>query len=101
MIQLQTIRSHKSAKTHQERASVTASVTVEAAMAFPLFLFAVVCLIYLLEIQAIGLSIRHGASHAGKVAAEEVVLLPFANPIKMQADVVNFIGAERINRSMW
>jgi len=100
MIQLQTIRSKKSVKTRQERASVTASVTVEAAMAFPLFLFAVLCLIYLLEVQAIGYSIRHGASHAGKVAAEDVVLLPFANPIKMQADIVNFIGAERINRSI-
>jgi len=53
------------------RASVSASVTIEAALAVPVFFFALVCLIYLLELMAIGTAVRSGLQYAGKQAAKE------------------------------
>lgn len=90
-------------KSNMERASALgskASVTVEAALTIPVFLFAVLCLIYLLEIQSIRTSIRCAAQSAAKEAAEDVVLLPAVNIIKFKQDMIENIGAHRINRSI-
>lgn len=55
------------------RASVSASVTIEAALAVPVFFFALVCLIYLLELMAIGTAVRSGLQYAGKQAARRLM----------------------------
>lgn len=76
------------------------SVTVEAAMTIPIFLFAILCIIYLLEIQSIRFSISAATQHAGKLAAEQIPVVSLFNPIKLKADIVNIVGAERLDRSI-
>lgn len=87
----------------KERASVLgskASVTVEAALVIPIFLFAVLSLVYLLEIQAIRTNIRIGMQGAAKKAAEETVMLPVVNVIKFEQDIVELVGAGRMDKSI-
>ena len=77
---------------------IKGSVTVESALTIPLFLFAIMCLVYLLEIQAIRFSIGTAAHGAAKIAAEDAAIHPFFNPVKFQADLVNLAEAERLDR---
>lgn len=60
-----------------ERASVPkitkkqkGSITIEAAFAIPLFLFAALCLIWMIEIQSIKIGVKQAAYSAAKSAAE-------------------------------
>ena len=76
------------------------SVTVEASMAIPIFLLAVLCLVYLLEIYTIGLSIRFAATHAAKAVAQDIAVEQVFQPAKLQANLVNLVGTERLNRSV-
>ena len=49
-----------------EKASVSASVTVEAVLCVPLFLYAAVSLIWMLELRSIQSAVRCGLQSAGK-----------------------------------
>lgn len=77
-----------------------ASVTVEAALALPIFFLAVICLIYLLEITAIQTSIKAGTHSAAKTAAKEMYVMPILNSVKLQSDIVQAIGSDRLERSI-
>lgn len=88
---------------NQRRASVSGlkgSLTVEAALTIPIFLFAILCLIYLLEIQAIGFRVKAAAQEAGKQAAEDIILVPVLNTYNLQQDIIENIGSERLERSI-
>lgn len=76
------------------------SMTVEAAMAVPIFFFAVICLIYLFEIMAIQTAVQSGLQYAGKIIMEESYPLAVINPASVEEKVVNAIGAERMERSI-
>lgn len=93
----------KLTNSNKERASILgskASVTVEAALTIPIFLFAVLSLVYLLEIQSLRTCMRSAVQSAAKTAAEDVVTLPAVNIIKLKSDIVNNIGSERVERSI-
>ncbi len=76
------------------------SVTVEAAMAVPLFFFAAVCLLYLMEIMAVQTAVRSGLQYAGKIAAQEACVTAVLSPSAVTADVINGVGADRLSRSI-
>lgn len=76
------------------------SVTIEASFGIPLFLFAAVCLIWMIEVRSIRISIMNAASNAAKSAAEETALVPVLNTVKLKSDIVDLIGEDRIERSL-
>lgn len=76
------------------------SVTIEAALAVPLFFFAVLVLFYMLEVMSIRTSIRTGMQYAAKEAAEEAYINPMITPGSLEADIVEAIGGERLERSI-
>lgn len=76
------------------------SITVEAALAIPIFFLAVICLIYIMEIMAIQTSVKCATHYACKKAAKEVVAAPVLLPGKVTTDLVEAIGANRLDRSI-
>lgn len=76
------------------------SITVEAAMAVPIFFFAAVSLLYLVEMMCIQTAVRSGLQYAGKIAAQEASIVTAVVPSKVESDIVNAVGAGRLNRSI-
>lgn len=77
-------------------ASKKGSVTVEAAMAVPLFFLAIVSLLYLMETMAIQASVRCGLQAAGKKAADEASSTAVIMPYRIESDVVNSIDRKSV-----
>lgn len=76
------------------------SITVEAAMAVPIFFFATLALVLLLELLSVQTAVRSGLQEAGKKLAVQAVEVPAVIPSNLERDVVNSIGAERLERSI-
>lgn len=88
----------------EERASLftsfRGSVSVEAALVTPIFFLAICCLCYLLEIMAIQSYVRAALHEEGRRIAKEAYAKPFVSQKQVEADLIEYIGAERLNRSM-
>lgn len=76
------------------------SVTIEASFAVPLFLFAALCLIWMIEVQNIKISVLNASQNAAKSAAEDTAVIPVLNTVKLKSDIVSLIGEDRIERSL-
>lgn len=86
-----------------KRASVPGaggSITVEAALSVPIFFFAVICLIYFIEIHNVQTTIQAAAVHAAKICTEDTVLVPVLNTSKLESEIVRSIGAKRLENSI-
>lgn len=92
-------RGRTSASAHTKR-NKNGSITVEAALAIPVFFFAVISLLYLMEIMAIQTAVRCGLQDAGKQIVAENVEMKVIIPAQLESAVVNAIGAERLERSI-
>lgn len=100
-------KNKKQSRFEKERASapgtgqwIKASVTIEASFGIPIFLFAVLCLIWMMEIHSIKISLINAAQSAAKNAAEETAVVPVLNTSSLRADIINGIGIERAERSI-
>ena len=96
-------KKHQSAKcrrTSFRLAACKGSVTVEAAIVIPLFFLAVVALLYMMEVMSIRTSIRNGMQYAARHAAEDCYLVQMVSPTKLESDIVEAVGSERLERSI-
>lgn len=75
-------------------------VTIEAALAVPLFFFAVLALFYMIEVMTIRTSIRSGMQYAAKHAASETYVRQWITPGSLEADIVEAVGGDRLERSI-
>lgn len=76
------------------------SITVEAVICLPLFLYAALSLIWLLEIRTIQTTIRCALHSAGKQMAESTFVSAFVLPVNLENEIVDIIGQERLERSV-
>lgn len=76
------------------------SVTLEAALAVPMFFLAVLSLFYMMEVMSIRTSIRSGMQYAGKKYAREAYVKPVVSITSLEQDIVKAIGSDRLNRSI-
>lgn len=91
----------------KEKASVSAfrktnfsgSVTVEAVLCIPLFLYAAICLIWMLELRAIQIRVRSALHEAGKKMSVELMEVPILIPSLLEGEVINALGEDWIERS--
>lgn len=76
------------------------SITVEAVVCLPLFLYAALSLIWLLEIRTIQTTIRCALHSAGKIMAETAYVPTVIIAGELEREIVNLIGEERLERSI-
>ena len=87
----------------KERTSTFASagsITLEAALVVPMFFFAMLCLVYVLEMIAIQNEIHNALHSVGKEVMEQVYVSPFLSTENIESHMVQNIGPERLERSM-
>ena len=79
---------------------VRGSVTVSAALAIPLFVFATLCLVYLFEMNAINLYMNSAVTHSAKRISEDILVVEYLSQRRLHNNIVDLIGVERIERSI-
>ncbi len=89
--------------TTTERASIftsRGSMTLEAAIVAPIFFFAVLSLVYLLEMMAIQTTVHHALHSVGKEIAQAAYSSPIISSYGIEQHLVKNIGAGKLEKSM-
>lgn len=79
---------------------VSGSITIEAALAVPMFFLAIIALCYMMEVMSVRTSIRSGMQSAGKMAAREAYMKSVLIPGEIEKTVIESIGEERLEQSI-
>lgn len=79
---------------------IKGSITIEAALSIPLFLFAVLSLVFLFEVTVIKMNVKEGLYAAGKIASRDAYMIKVLIPKEVEADVVEYVGGERLDKSI-
>ena len=85
---------------HRRPEEQKGSITVEAALAVPLFFFAVLALFYMMEVMSVRTTIRSGMQYAAREAAQEAAVKPYVSTGSLESDIVTCIGGDRLERSI-
>lgn len=99
MTQFKNIHTHSLIK-KTALCTLAGSMTIEAAFAVPIFLFASICLIYLLEIHAIQTTVRMAAHAAAKQTAEQLAVAPELGCVLFRSYLLRAAGSGRLDRSI-
>lgn len=86
-----------------ERASAftsKGSITLEAALVVPIFFFAMLCMVYLMEITAIQTTVRAALHSVGKELAKEAYTGALVSDREIEEKIREQIGTERLSRSI-
>jgi hypothetical protein len=92
-------------KTHikSERASAftsKGSLTLEAAVVVPLFFFAMLSLICVLEMMEVKSTMRHALQSAGREISQQSYVIPVTTGMGFKQRIVKIIGKERLEQSL-
>lgn len=76
------------------------SITLEAALALPIFFFGILSLVYLLEIFSIQTNMKSALYTVSKEQAKDVYLDSILLPSEIEKELVDILGAERLDNSI-
>lgn len=76
------------------------SITVESSYLLPLFIFAMMCLVYLLEMLAIQMAVRSGIHEVAYIYSTKGLENTSINVGDMETDLIKFIGEENLENSI-
>ena len=76
------------------------SITLEAAMTVPIFFFAMLCLVYLLEMMSIQTTVRNAIYSVGKEIAQQAYNSPVISTYGIEQHVIKNIGVEKLDKSI-
>ena len=88
---------------HKERTSVLGLkgiITIETALALPVFIFAILSLISVIEIHCVRVKVHYAILNAGREAAVCMADTNILNTGKLHSDIVKDIGSTRLNNSL-
>ena len=87
----------------RERASAftsKGSITLEVALVVPIFFFAMLCMVCLLEMMSIQTTVRNALYSVGKEIAQQAYSSPMISTYGIQQHIIKNIGSEKLDRSM-
>lgn len=76
------------------------SITIEAALAVPIFFFALLCVLYLLEIISVQMTIRTGMYQAMQELAVDSATETYISTAEIEQRIIEWIGKDTLDNSI-
>ncbi len=76
------------------------SVTVEAALVVPIFLYAIICIVYLLQISAIQTTVRTSMNEVYHSLSQKMYVVSYISANQVEEAMIESIGRERLDNSI-